>query len=77
MSEKSRPRITRPAAELNGPAILLQELIADEGIDRVMRAVDSGLAIYDATTAFLVQRPEFEIITDGRFNPELVLGETS
>ena len=43
-------------AELNGPAILLQELVADEGVDRVIRAVERGLMVYDATTTFLVQR---------------------
>ncbi len=43
MSKNSRPRITRPIAELNGPAILLEELVADEGLNRVMRAVERGL----------------------------------
>ena len=42
MSKSARPRITRPIAELNGPAILLQELVADEGVDRVMRAIERG-----------------------------------
>ena len=77
MSKNSRPRITRPIAELNGPAILLQELVDDEGVDRVIRAVERGLPIYDAITAFLVQRPAFEVIADGRLNPDLVLGEAS
>jgi hypothetical protein len=75
MSKISRLRIARPIVELSGPAILLQELVADEGVDRVMRAVDRGLMVYDATTTFLVQRPAFDVIADGRFDPDLVLGE--
>jgi hypothetical protein len=77
MSKKLPPRIARPIVELNGPAILLQELVADEGLDRVMRAIDHGLRVYDATTAFMVQRPAFDVITDGCFDPEIVLGQQS
>jgi hypothetical protein len=75
VSKTPRPRIARPIVELSGPAILLQELVDDEGVDRVMRAVERGLKIYDATTAFMVQRPAFEVFDDERLNPELVLGE--
>jgi hypothetical protein len=77
MPKTSRPRIARPVAELTGPAVLLQELIADEGLDRVLRAIDRGLPIYDATTAFLVQRPVFDVIADGRLDPEVVIGEAA
>jgi hypothetical protein len=75
MSKNPRQRIARPIVELSGPAILLQELVADEGLDRVMRAIDRGLSVYDATTAFMVQRPDFDVIADGRLDPEFLIGE--
>jgi hypothetical protein len=72
MPKHPSPKITRPIVELCGPAILLQELVAAEGVDRVMRAVERGLPIYDATTAFMVQRPEYDIIAEGRFDPGIL-----
>jgi hypothetical protein len=77
MPKNLRPLIVLPIAQLKGPASPLQELVDDEGIDRVMRAVERGLKFYDAGTRLMVQRPAFEVFDGERLNPELVLGEAT
>ncbi|UZF93012.1 hypothetical protein [Bosea sp. NBC_00550] len=57
--------VIRPLAELIGPAIRLDELVEDEGPERVIRAIDLGLVFYDGGGALLVQRQVFDLLADG------------
>jgi hypothetical protein len=75
MSTTLQPRIARPLAALNGPAVQAQEVVADAGLYRVLRAIDRGMPVYDASDGYLIQWPVFEVYDDGRLDPQLILGE--
>jgi hypothetical protein len=72
---KIPPENVRPMKALKGPASPLTELVDEEGRAKVEHAFSLGLPVFEADGVYLAQRPVFDVLLDGRFDPKLVLGE--
>jgi hypothetical protein len=75
MQLKIPPRNVRRLQTLNGPASRLDELVEQEGHEKVEQALGLGMPVFAAGEEYLAQRPVFDMIIDGRIEPALVLGE--
>jgi hypothetical protein len=65
----------RPLHALSGPATRMDELVEEEGRERVEQALGLGMPVFVADGEYLAQRPVFDLLVDGRIEPALVLGE--
>ena len=69
MPEPTRPSFIRPIEAANEPLSPLRPLVERYGPDAVVRAIDSGLEIFDAGRVLMTHHGAFRIINDLAAHP--------